>query len=405
MPAFFLRCILRSQIKRKETIMISVEEMVESVATIMGSSRISLVNGANNSTCSIAYPIWQVRNRTVLEFESREHFRHFATEKMLQNISTRKITYQGEMSVAGKKKMTKVLMCWAHAIELYNAKIPDSKVSQRKMVVFLTCTLSSSQWHADKEIKSQILKPFMRILREDFGCSNYIWKAESQKNGNIHFHILIDKYLAKDKVQEIWNECQEKLGYVSRFKEKFGHNNPPSTNIQVVKNQSEMEKYIGKYVGKGDQYRLIDGAVWKASKKLSTVEYFEIERDTAMDKNCQRMTMDKDVSFKTYDHCNVIDLKEKKITDLLSTSSLRFFNCYCNALVSFLLKDNEFFCFYDQLFDMRVKWGLSKDFQLVDKIVAIAHGRHVVQHTQGKLFNEEILKAAEKRKNCQTLNL
>ena len=118
-------------------------------------------------------------------------------------------------------------------------------------VNFVTLTLSSKQIHSDDEIKKHILKPFIRILQDKHGVYKYIWKAESQNNGNIHFHITLDKFVHWRQVRKYWNKCQDKLCYVQRS----GISDPNSTDIHAVKNISKLENYLIKYLSKSDDIK------------------------------------------------------------------------------------------------------------------------------------------------------
>jgi len=82
---------------------------------------------------------------------------------------------------------------------------------------FITLTLSSAQIHSDNEIKQLLLNQFLIEAKKKWHISNYIWRAESQHNGNIHFHILCDKFVPWAELRHLWNRIQNKLGYVDRY--------------------------------------------------------------------------------------------------------------------------------------------------------------------------------------------
>ena len=174
--------------------------------------------------------------------------------------------------------MKRCLLLWSEALELFNSRYRHEVKANERKLVFLTLTLSAVQVHSDQEIKSKILKPFMRWLRENQECSNYIWKAEVQKNGNIHFHVIIDQFVSKDEIRAKWNESQDNLGYHQRYQVKFGEKQAPSTQIEIVENQEQIERYIGKYISKSQGCRTIEGRVWEASKNVKSLRYSEIER-------------------------------------------------------------------------------------------------------------------------------
>ena len=141
---------------------------------------------------------------------------------------------------------------------------------------FITLTLPASQEHSDDEIKSVALNNFLNICRKRYNLGEYVWKAESQINGNIHFHIVTDTYIRYDKIQEAWNSSVELLtcgnvetkkmeGYVTRFANKIGHRFPNSTDVHSVKHVKKIASYISKYMSKNRSFhcigelRIIDG--------------------------------------------------------------------------------------------------------------------------------------------------
>lgn len=132
-------------------------------------------------------------------------------------------------------------------------------------ISFVTLTLSSKQIHSDEQIKQQILQPFLRSIKIKYGVHKYIWKAETQDNGNIHFHLTIDKYIHWRSIRNSWNKFQESLGYISAS----GISDPNSTDVHSVKRIDKLENYLIKYLSKNDNTkRKIEGAVWNCSANL-----------------------------------------------------------------------------------------------------------------------------------------
>lgn len=68
---------------------------------------------------------------------------------------------------------------------------------------FITLTLPSTQEVSDVNIK-ECLNLFFTDLRRVYKLKNYVWKAELQKNGNIHFHIIIDVYIDYNVLLNYW---------------------------------------------------------------------------------------------------------------------------------------------------------------------------------------------------------
>jgi hypothetical protein len=104
-------------------------------------------------------------------------------------LEVRKRAYSGEITKAQQSKIRDKIL-------LLNYLSPRRKVYNtplQKMVYFklsfLTLTLSAEQALCDKSITKDLLAPFIRHYRYLKLMNNYVWKAEKQKNGNIHYHI------------------------------------------------------------------------------------------------------------------------------------------------------------------------------------------------------------------------
>lgn len=309
----------------------------------------------------LSYPMLQVRRNKVIEYQLTEWNSYAKSEEQLELINNTKSAYSGEITEGGKKRMKRCLLLWSEALELYNAKYRHEVKGNERKLVFLTLTLSAVQIHSDQEIKSKILKPFMRYLRESQECTNYIWKAEVQKNGNIHFHVVIDQFVDKDIIRTRWNLFQDNLGYHERYCRKFGDKQAPSTQIEIVENQEQIERYIGKYISKSQGCRTIEGRVWEASKNIKSLRYFEIERDTTTEKNLQVAVLDKKIKFESLENCNIYNTIDQQVETILSTASLKLYEVYKRSLALYLTTSQElsdFLLFYDfQLF----KAGLRSD--------------------------------------------
>ena len=157
----------------------------------------------------------------------------------------------------------------------------DSRLTFKLNMV--TLTLSSKQIHTDNEIKNKLLNQFLVELRYKHKCQFYLWRAESQGNGNIHFHIITDKYIPWNELRNGWNRIQNKLGYVDRFNEKYKGKTPNSTDIHSIWKVKNLSAYLAKYCTKEDKNRKIQGKQWGLSSGLSKlkssihVRYNELE--------------------------------------------------------------------------------------------------------------------------------
>ena len=164
--------------------------------------------------------------------------------------------YNGFMSLKTRKEIKGKLTNYFTALQLIGKKYRKEKNIQPTI---LTLTLPASQRHPDNEIKRVCLMRFIENLKKTQNVIFYYWVAEKQKNGNIHFHILTDKFIKWQWVREQWNSRLEKLGYISDFEQKHGHRNPNSTDIESIKNIERTARYVSKYTTKIDQQGGIAG--------------------------------------------------------------------------------------------------------------------------------------------------
>lgn len=183
--------------------------------------------------------------------------------------------YNGFMSPKTKSKVKKYLSTWINSVE----KIKESKhypsLDKKPNLTFVTLTLPSEQYHDDNEIKRKCLTPYIETLKRKYNVWEYFWRAEAQKNGNIHFHLIIDSYIHYLDIRNEWNKCVEKLGYIDSFFLRHGHRDPNSTDIHSLRKVRNIEAYVIKYCCKSDGYRKIDGRIHGCSDELRKLMPYE----------------------------------------------------------------------------------------------------------------------------------
>lgn len=113
---------------------------------------------------------------------------------------------------------------------------------------FITLTLSDDQKHPDSYIKNKMLKAFIDGMRRRYPALSYVWKAETQNNGRLHFHIITDHFIPSSYINYRWNKIQWNHGYLHKYLNKNNHLNAPSAEIRKVKNDKDLAKYMRKYM-------------------------------------------------------------------------------------------------------------------------------------------------------------
>lgn len=192
---------------------------------------------------------------------------------------------QGTLSLGAKKRLRRSIELLVDIAKPKTFTHPTLQKQFTFKLSFLTLTLSAPQQdYSDKQITKDCLQPFLQILRRKYKCQSYIWRAEKQKNGNIHYHITSDVYLPYDQIRDDWNNCQNKLDFINRFEQQHGHRNPNSTDIHSVRKITDLARYMIKYMSKDTPQALTVGCkLWDCSQNLKTKEHVDIILDSS---NC-----------------------------------------------------------------------------------------------------------------------
>lgn len=267
--------------------------------------------GAISSSGSL--PFLSIKpNQLTVYFESIAHKSGnlFETKTRIQPFTNK--PKRGLSTKARKRIQNKInwLLTFAKTKRIYNDytnKYFNFKIN------FITLTLPTLQAHKDTTIKSKCFNQFLTELRRFHSVHNYVWRAECQSNGNIHFHIVTDTYIPWFIIRSIWNRQLRKLGYISRYHQKFsgmdfktyqsycnsiGINDlstihsryqrgnktnwkdPNTTDIHSVYKVKNLSAYLSKYMAKVEtrkdnskdydlKERKIEGRNWGCSQSLS----------------------------------------------------------------------------------------------------------------------------------------
>lgn len=207
-----------------------------------------------------------------------------------------------------RKKMKTILENWLTALEVVNYTTDRKPNFYKKKLTFATLTLPARQMHTDKEIKRLALNRIIQELRRKCKLHHYFWIIESQENGNVHFHMILDTYVAHAQLRKLWNCIMNDLEYIEHYRnnQKKWHehgfkvktnllafwdlpaqkksydqgllcnwSNPNSVDIKSIDNQKNLFAYIMKYMSKGNSSRPLDGRLYGCSDGLRALRPFE----------------------------------------------------------------------------------------------------------------------------------
>lgn len=269
---------------------------------------------------------------------------HSGSRSELQKENEKNLTrgeFNGFMSSKTKSHVSKFLNTWIDSIFAINKDCKSFGLSSRISLTFITLTLASEQKHSDNEIKRTLLIPYIQFLQTKYNVINYFWRAEAQKNGNIHFHLIVDQYINYKELCSTWNTFQNKLGYVDAFYVKYNHTNPNSTDIHSFKKIGNVAAYVVKYCCKTEGYRKIEGRIWGCSDLLREIKPFELQSSCEVDVYVKKLIESNVCRIKVEDSVTIIIVNNKKYLAKYSESLSKQLREYLIVVFNFLYKNQS----------------------------------------------------------------
>lgn len=211
----------------------------------------------------VRYPVMQVRPWGLLCYERTEWYRtrEKATVDAQQKIRSRRQNnedgsvkgYTGAITPTSKKRLKRAIQLIVASSVFKEAPNFKTGGTFRFKVNFITLTLPCLQGLiTDRQIKTKCLDPFIKRLKRKYHLKSYVWRAERQRNGNLHFHMITDCYIRYDKMRDDWNQCLNVFGYIDEFESKHKHRNPNSTDIHSITRIKNLAQYFAKYMSKDE---------------------------------------------------------------------------------------------------------------------------------------------------------
>lgn len=142
-------------------------------------------------------------------------------------------------------------------------------------LAFITVTISAKERLISiPEGNKQLMKPFLRRLRKLVNINSYVWKAEFQKNGQLHYHLTTNTFIPWQTIRSEWNMILYKNGLLSNYLQTHNSANPNSTDVHSTYKINDMSAYLAKYFSKAEQNYKGKGKVWACSNNLRKANYY-----------------------------------------------------------------------------------------------------------------------------------
>jgi len=290
----------------------------------------------------------QVRNSSLVTYDRPDDgFRCPSWRKPPQRKG-----YSGEVTASTQKRITTavdIFLQLAPEREIYN---PVTKRRQKFKLSFITLTVSAhdpiehSEGHKALKVWLQHFKRPWHRRKMSESMKTYIWKAELQERGQIHYHVITNAWLHLAEIRRVWNDLQKARGWTQDYFAQHRSHDPNSTDVHSIYKIKDVGRYLSKYIGK-QQYKAspanpeagfpalmvpiaLDAKVWGCSEDLKGKKRFSCEMDKWTFLS-MKSAEESDIlrKFET-EHCIFYDLKDKnyKPENLLSVTNSNLYQSW-----------------------------------------------------------------------------
>ena len=236
----------------------------------------------------VLVPILQIRPGLLLTYDiiDPRPYREKSLSSINHNDVAKLKTYSGLITKGSAKRLRKAINIlislseWKEATNFKSGEIFKFKIN------FITLTLPSNQAPiSDNDLKKHCLQPWLKYWRRKTKGMSYVWRAERQRNGNLHFHICTDRYIYYKDIRDYWNNLLDKFHFINSYHDKhssltfsaylqlypvslkqpmstrrsafdYGYStnwrSPNSTDVHSIEKIQDLAGYLVKYMAKLD---------------------------------------------------------------------------------------------------------------------------------------------------------
>lgn len=293
---------------------------------------------------SISYPVLQVRPYGLLAYQRTEYqYPNYTngqnkgltvSEQEAVDENRNNKFYTGQMTDYAKKRLTRAINLLVSSAKTKTATHFKTGKEFKFKVNFITLTLPAPQKKVtDKELKKYGLDLFIKRMKRKYKLNSYVWRAERQKNGNLHFHIMSDTYIRFDCIQNDWNAVLQRWHFIDDFQKKHKHRHPNSTDIHSVQKIKNLAAYMVKYMSKqGNKNETIEGKLWDCSKNLKIKHNCELVFSKQEEQIWNEGLKQKGAKIITEELYSIIFLNERQMSKILKGRVLKSWLSYLRAV-------------------------------------------------------------------------
>lgn len=213
----------------------------------------------------------QVRHQSILFYNLPANPKYHTRHKLLSP------TYSGTTTDHAKKRIRKAIDMM---LQLYPRRIIWNPVIEKNVshqLSFITLTISSKERHLEaNEGHKLCLAPWLLRMKRKASMRTYIWKAEFQKNGQLHYHITTPSFIEYSLIRDEWNNILRKEGLLSHWN-PYTDKSPNSTDVHSVYKVKNIQAYLTKYISKGNKDVIKYWSQYQVTPASNSNQYTKME--------------------------------------------------------------------------------------------------------------------------------
>lgn len=262
----------------------------------------------------------QLRSRSIVVYTAKTYSYKRVNEARLKFNEFKSVkAYSGRVTTHSQRRIRKAVQILSQKSKWQTVYNPITMSNLTFRLTFITLTIPDLATSlTGKESYKLLLKPFIQTMQRVHGMRDYIWKAELQQRGTIHYHITTNTFINYQHIKKRWNQLLDKAGLMNDYKAKHGHSNPNSTDVHKVYNDDNIEAYMEKYISKASTTdESIHGKVWDCSLSLKSNKLFTVDLTRENEQNIITLDKSKKAKSLSSDYFEIIYFDQPCIVKLL----------------------------------------------------------------------------------------
>jgi hypothetical protein len=235
--------------------------------------------------------------------------------------------YTGIVTSSSQKLIRKSIDKFLQLSKTKRVINPITNRVQKFKFTFVTLTISENKrMLTASEAYQKLLKPWLRIMKDKYEVELYLWKAELQARGQIHYHVTLNHWIHHSDVRNTWNNIQNRCGLLDNFYKEYGHKNPNSTDIHSVYKVRNLQAYLTKYLSKSEEDKgTTIGKIWDCSQKIKGFKFISFEANDLNKEALRLGEIYKLINVKYYENCTMYNSSKIHVLTALDDSQRQFY--------------------------------------------------------------------------------